>query len=56
MNVVQFFINYSKLDSYRSFGGIRLEDDILVTSNGSRILGDRIPISIEEVETMAASK
>ncbi len=50
------FINYSKLDSYRSFGGIRLEDDILVTSNGSRILGDRIPISIEEVETMAASK
>ncbi len=50
------FINYDKLDAYRSFGGVRLEDDILVTKDGCRILGDRIPITTDEVEAMAASK
>ncbi|MDD2386532.1 MAG: aminopeptidase P family protein [Bacteroidales bacterium] len=46
------FINYDKLVAYRDFGGIRLEDDILITENGSRILGEkRIPISVEEVES-----
>lgn len=45
------FINYEKLESYRSFGGIRLEDDILVTKDGNRLLGSkRIPITPEEVE------
>ena len=45
------FINYDKIEKYRDFGGIRLEDDILITENGSRILGgDRIPITIQEVE------
>lgn len=45
------FLNYSKIEEYRSFGGIRLEDDILITDEGSRILGEkRIPISIEEIE------
>ncbi len=49
------FINYDTVNEYRSFGGIRLEDDILITENGARILGDkRIPISIAELEeTMA---
>ncbi len=49
------FINYDKLESYKSFGGIRLEDDILVTETGSRILGDRIPINAEDVEKMVRS-
>ncbi|HOZ30982.1 MAG TPA: aminopeptidase P family protein [Bacteroidales bacterium] len=49
----QEFINYDKVEGYRSFGGIRLEDDILITDKGSRILGDkRIPISVDEVETI----
>lgn len=47
------FINYNKLKDYMAFGGIRLEDDILITENGNRILGSkRIPISIEEVENI----
>lgn len=47
------FINYAKVMEYINFGGIRLEDDILVTANGSKILGDnRVPISIDEVEAM----
>ena len=44
------FINFDKVNEYRDFGGIRLEDDILVTETGSRILGTRIPITPEEVE------
>ncbi len=44
------FINFDKVNQYRDFGGIRLEDDILVTDKGCRLLGDRIPITIEEIE------
>ena len=45
------FINFDKLESYYDFGGIRLEDDLLVTPKGARILGvKRIPITVEEIE------
>lgn len=45
------FINFDKLDAYRTFGGIRLEDDILVTETGVRRLGhNRLPITVEDVE------
>ena len=44
------FINFDRLESYLGFGGIRLEDDILVTESGSEIIGDRIPITPDEVE------
>jgi len=43
------FINFSKVKDYLDFGGIRLEDDILVTNNGARILGTRIPITPQEI-------
>ncbi|MFP4664106.1 MAG: aminopeptidase P family protein [Bacteroidales bacterium] len=50
------FINYEKLESYRDFGGIRLEDDLLVTKDGNRLLGQkRIPIKPEEVENVCNS-
>ena len=38
------FINYSALDAYLDFGGIRLEDDVLVTPTGRRLLGRAIPL------------
>ncbi len=44
------FVQYDKLESYKDFGGIRIEDDILVTDNGSRVLGKPIPKTIAEVE------
>ena len=45
------FLNYDKIETYKDFGGIRLEDDVLITEEGCRLLGDRrIPITIEEVE------
>ena len=48
------FVNYDTLESYKDFGGIRIEDDILVTDSGNRVLGKPIPKTIAEVEkTMA---
>ena len=48
------FINYDMVEKYRDFGGIRIEDDVLVTENGHRILGKEIPKSIDEVEAMSS--
>ena len=49
-------INYPKLESYFDFGGIRLEDDVLVTEGGARRLGShRLPIAPDEVETAMAN-
>ena len=52
------FINYEKLETYKDFGGIRIEDDILITKDGCRFLGkDRIPYHPKDVEAfMAESK
>jgi Xaa-Pro aminopeptidase len=44
------FIKYSRLESYFDFGGIRLEDDVLVTANGNRLLGKALPLQIDEIE------
>ena len=44
------FINYDKVEEYKDFGGIRIEDDILVTDSGYRVLGKPIPKTVEEVE------
>jgi len=48
------FINYEKLETYKDFGGIRIEDDILVTETGCRVLGKPIPKTIAEVEAIMA--
>ena len=46
-------VNFDKLETYFDFGGIRLEDDVLVTPEGARRLGEkRLPITPEEVETV----
>ena len=45
------YIDFARLESYYDFGGIRLEDDLLITENGARILGTkRLPITVEEIE------
>ena len=49
------FVNYAKLESYYDFGGIRLEDDVLITADGARRLGhSRLPIAPDEVEAAMA--
>lgn len=44
------FINYDKVEKYKGFGGIRIEDDVLVTPGGGRVLGKPIPKTVEEIE------
>jgi len=46
------FINYEKVESYKDFGGIRIEDNVLITEDSYRILGDPIPKTVEEVEAL----
>jgi len=53
-NKLEQFINYDKVEEYRDFGGVRLEDDVLVTEDGWRLLGKPIPKSTEEVEALAS--
>jgi len=47
-------INYDKFQEYRHFGGIRIEDNVLVTETGSRVLGTPIAKSVAEVEQVMA--
>jgi Xaa-Pro aminopeptidase len=49
------FINYNQIESYKGFGGIRIEDDVLVLNQGCKILGESIPKNAEKVEEMSAS-
>ena len=45
------FINFDKLETYKDFGGIRIEDDILITKDGCRFLGSkRIAYHPQELE------
>ena len=46
------FINYEKLVTYKDFGGIRNEEDYLITEDGARLLGKKIPLHTEEVEAL----
>ena len=47
------YINYDMLENYTRFGGIRIEDDVLVTEDGFRVLGSKpIPKTIEELESI----
>lgn len=44
------FINFDELEKWKDFGGIRIEDDVLITDNGCRVLGKPIPKTVKEIE------
>ena len=48
------FINYGKIGSYTSIGGIRIEDNVLITEKGHKILGKPIPKTVKEVEAVCS--
>jgi len=48
------FINYDKLEAFKGFGGIRIEDDVLITADGYRLLGKAVPKTVAEVEAIMA--
>lgn len=50
------FLNFDLLETYKDFGGIRIEDDVLITKDGCRFLGeDRIPYHPKDVEEFMAN-
>ena len=50
------FLNFDLLETYKDFGGIRIEDDILITKDGCRFLGEnRIPYHPQDVEAFMAN-
>jgi Xaa-Pro aminopeptidase len=49
------YLNYSSIAKYMGFGGVRIEDDILVTPKGYRVLGKKIPKTISEVEAVCSN-
>jgi Xaa-Pro aminopeptidase len=46
------YINYDKLETFRNFSGIRVEDDFLITESGSRMLGKHLVLTTEEIESI----
>lgn len=45
------FINYDKVNEYRNFGGVRVEDDFLITNDGYRLLGNGLIKTVDEIES-----
>jgi Xaa-Pro aminopeptidase len=48
------FINYNKVITYKDFGGIRIEDNLLITEKGHKLLGKPIPKTVSEIESVCA--
>jgi Xaa-Pro aminopeptidase len=46
------FINYETLEILRNFGGIRVEEDFLITSTGAKLLGKKLPMTVTEIEAI----
>jgi len=51
------FLNFDRIETYKDFGGIRIEDDLLITADGCRYLGKQmIPYHIDELEAFLATR
>jgi Xaa-Pro aminopeptidase len=48
------FLNYSKIENFMSIGGIRIEDNVLITDKGHKVLGKPIPKTVKEVESVCS--
>lgn len=51
------FLNYDAIEKYKDFGGIRIEDDVIITATGSRFCGDKvIPYHVDKLEEYLANR
>jgi len=48
------FINYEKVGTYKDLGGVRIEDNLLITENGHKLLGKPIPKTVSEIESVCS--
>ena len=48
------FLKYDEINKFRNFGGIRNEEDFVMTDKGAQVLGKPKPMSIEEIEAIRA--
>ena len=47
------YVRFDRLEEYYDFGGIRIEDDLLITEDGARLLGTlRLPVTVAEIESV----
>lgn len=44
------YLNYDEIEKFRNFGGMRVEEDFVITENGSNLLGEEVPKTINEIE------
>jgi Xaa-Pro aminopeptidase len=51
-NKLSQFINYNEVEKFVGFGGIRIEQDYLITENSNRLLGRKKPMEISEIEAL----
>ena len=51
-NKYKDFINYDKFEDYLDFGGIRIEDNVLITNDKSENLSDFIIKEVNDIELM----
>ncbi len=48
------FINYDRISKYMPIGGVRIEDNVLITEKGHKVLGKPIPKTVKEIETICS--
>jgi Xaa-Pro aminopeptidase len=48
------FINYNKVEDWKDFGGVRIEDNVLITEKGHKLLGKPIPKTVSEIEAICS--
>ena len=46
------YINYKAVNQYKSFGGIRVEDDFAIITDGAQKLGKPLALSVDEIEAI----